>query len=62
MMYCHFETCCAVLPHMLYCSDYFLVPSNYKGVDNVLVKRFGELLRKLWNSRNFKGQVGGTFG
>jgi U4/U6.U5 tri-snRNP-associated protein 2 len=42
---------------VLYCRDYFLVPANYKGVDNVLVKRFGELIRKLWNSRNFKGQV-----
>jgi hypothetical protein len=40
------------------CRDFFLQPSNYKGVDNVLVTRFGELMRKLWNGRNFKGQVG----
>lgn len=37
--------------------DFFLVPSNYKGVTDLLVVRFGELIRKLWNGRNFKGQV-----
>uniref|UniRef100_A0A7S0R5S7 Ubiquitinyl hydrolase 1 n=1 Tax=Chlamydomonas leiostraca TaxID=1034604 RepID=A0A7S0R5S7_9CHLO len=37
--------------------DFFLIPDNYKSVNSVLVLRFGELLRKIWNSRNFKGQV-----
>jgi U4/U6.U5 tri-snRNP-associated protein 2 len=34
---------------------------NYKGVkrppgdiSNILVQRFGELIRKLWNPKNFK--------
>lgn len=39
------------------CSDFFLVPSNYGGVRSLLVSRFGELMRKMWNGRNFKGQV-----
>ncbi|KAL6762204.1 ubiquitin-specific protease 39 [Haematococcus lacustris] len=37
--------------------DFFLIPANYKDVDSILVTRFGELLRKIWNPRNFKGQV-----
>eukprot|EP00878_Enallax_costatus_P002659 GHUV01002845.1.p1 GENE.GHUV01002845.1~~GHUV01002845.1.p1 ORF type:complete len:552 (+),score=160.53 GHUV01002845.1:356-2011(+) len=37
--------------------DFFLVPSNYAGCRSLLVTRFGELLRKLWNRHNFKGQV-----
>ncbi|KAF6264721.1 cysteine proteinase [Scenedesmus sp. NREL 46B-D3] len=37
--------------------DFFLMPANYAGCRSLLVARFGELLRKLWNSRNFKGQV-----
>lgn len=38
-------------------SDFFLIPDNYKDVRSTLVTRFGELLRKIWNTRNFKGQV-----
>jgi hypothetical protein len=38
--------------------DYFLIAENYKGVRSMLVERFGELMRKIWNPRNFKGQVG----
>lgn len=38
--------------------DFFLEPANYKSVKTPLVTRFGELMRKLWNTRNFKGQVG----
>jgi U4/U6.U5 tri-snRNP-associated protein 2 len=37
--------------------DYFLIPDNYKDVRSMLVERFGELMRKIWNPRNFKGQV-----
>ena len=38
--------------------NFFLLPEvNYPGCKSVLVQRFGELMRKLWNPRNFKGQV-----
>lgn len=37
--------------------DFFLIPENYKGCRSLLVSRCGELLRKIWNTRNFKGQV-----
>lgn len=37
--------------------NYFLDASNYSSSKSILVKRFGELLRKIWNPRNFKGQV-----
>lgn len=44
--------------------DYFLDEKNYAKVkrppgDSVflLVQRFGELMRKLWNPRNFKAHV-----
>ncbi|KAG2449802.1 hypothetical protein HYH02_005325 [Chlamydomonas schloesseri] len=37
--------------------DFFLNPSNYAACRSPLVQRFGELLRKMWNTRNFKGQV-----
>lgn len=40
--------------------DFFLIPDNYKSCKSVLVARFGELLRKIWNTRNFKGQVGSS--
>lgn len=39
------------------CSDFFLWPENYKGCKSVLVQRFGELMRKVWNMHAFKGQV-----
>lgn len=38
--------------------DFFLQPAHYGTIDSPLVQRFGELLRKMWNPRNFKGQVG----
>jgi len=38
--------------------DFFLEPQNYKGCRSLMVQRTGELLRKIWNTRNFKGQVG----
>jgi U4/U6.U5 tri-snRNP-associated protein 2 len=37
--------------------DFFLMPANYAGCRSLLVARFGELIRKLWNRQNFKGQV-----
>mmetsp|Transcript_2778 Transcript_2778/g.4680 ORF Transcript_2778/g.4680 Transcript_2778/m.4680 type:complete len:374 (-) Transcript_2778:147-1268(-) len=37
--------------------DFFLRPENYQNSKSVLLHRFGELLRKVWNPRNFKGQV-----
>ena len=37
--------------------DFFLQASNYADVSSPLVQRFGEVLRKMWNPRNFKGQV-----
>ena len=37
--------------------DFFLLPANYAGCSSPLVQRFGELLRKAWNTRNFKGQA-----
>ncbi|GAX85297.1 hypothetical protein CEUSTIGMA_g12714.t1 [Chlamydomonas eustigma] len=37
--------------------DFFLQPDNYKQCRSMLVQRTGELLRKIWNTRNFKGQV-----
>ena len=38
--------------------DFFLQPANYAASRSQLVHRFGELMRKIWNPRNFKGQVG----
>lgn len=37
--------------------DVFLQPSNFNDSMSPLTIRFGELLRKMWNPRNFKGQV-----
>ena len=37
--------------------DFFLIPANYAACRSVLVQRFGELVRKIWHPRNFKGQV-----
>ena len=38
-------------------SDFFLRPENYASCQSLLVQRFGELVRKVWNPRAFKGQV-----
>ena len=40
--------------------DFFLEPQNYKKCRSLLVQRTGELLRKIWNTRNFKGQASCT--
>lgn len=52
------------LSHVAPLRDYFLREENYIGIkrppgDNnvILVQRFGELIRKLWNPRNFKAHV-----
>ncbi|EFX84034.1 hypothetical protein DAPPUDRAFT_187802 [Daphnia pulex] len=52
------------LSHVVPLRDYFLREENYIGIkrppgDNnvILVQRFGELIRKLWNPRNFKAHV-----
>lgn len=44
--------------------NYFLEEANYKDIQRppgdimfLLVQRFGELMRKLWNPRNFKAHV-----
>ncbi|KAJ1480789.1 hypothetical protein T484DRAFT_1809438 [Baffinella frigidus] len=36
---------------------FFLIPANYVHCKSLLVQRFGELLRKIWNDGAFKGQV-----
>lgn len=49
---------CVVPPSPSLClRDFFLEPANYASCRSPLVNRFGELLRKMWNTRNFKGQV-----
>lgn len=52
------------LSHVVPLRDYFLKESNYVNVSRppgdsayLLVQRFGELMRKLWNPRNFKTHV-----
>lgn len=54
------------LSHVSAIRDYFLLEGNYGHIeakrpagDNIflLVQRFGELVRKLWNPRNFKAHV-----
>uniref|UniRef100_A0A2N9ISJ9 USP domain-containing protein n=1 Tax=Fagus sylvatica TaxID=28930 RepID=A0A2N9ISJ9_FAGSY len=37
--------------------NFFLIPENYRHNKSQLVHRFGELTRKIWHARNFKGQV-----
>ncbi|CAG2245596.1 SAD1 [Mytilus edulis] len=52
------------LSHVTPLRDYFLQESNYSVIKRppgdqmcLLTQRFGELLRKLWNPRNFKAHV-----
>jgi hypothetical protein len=47
----------AVIPLCCRRRDFFLRPENYAGCQSLLVRRFGELVRKVWNPRAFKGQV-----
>ncbi|CAI9086891.1 OLC1v1020814C1 [Oldenlandia corymbosa var. corymbosa] len=37
--------------------NFFLILENYQHSKSPLVHRFGELTRKIWYARNFKGQV-----
>ncbi|OMO76944.1 Peptidase C19, ubiquitin carboxyl-terminal hydrolase 2 [Corchorus capsularis] len=37
--------------------NFFLIPENYQYCSSPLVHQFGELTRKIWHARNFKGQV-----
>ena len=37
--------------------DFFLNVSNYERNASELIQSLGELVRKIWNGRNFKGQV-----
>ena len=48
---------CQALLRVLPLRNFFLLPENYASCRSVLVQRFGELLRKACNPRNFKGQV-----
>eukprot|EP00300_Choanocystis_sp_HF-7_P001265 c11015_g1_i2.p1 GENE.c11015_g1_i2~~c11015_g1_i2.p1 ORF type:complete len:364 (-),score=106.27 c11015_g1_i2:84-1175(-) len=45
------------LVHVPPVRDFFLIESNYVKCKSPLVRRFGELVRKIWNPRNFKGHV-----
>ncbi|XP_065347012.1 ubiquitin carboxyl-terminal hydrolase 39 [Cloeon dipterum] len=52
------------LSHVSPLRDYFLEEKNYSSIKRppgdssyLLVQRFGELMRKLWNPRNFKAHV-----
>ena len=52
------------LSHVKPIRNYFLEELNYNGIPRkpgdisfLLVQRFGELLRKLWNPKNFKSHV-----
>jgi len=52
------------LSHVKPIRNYFLEESNYSGIPRKpgdisfqIVQRFGELLRKLWNPKNFKSHV-----
>jgi len=37
--------------------DFFLDPKNYEDCRSVLPHRFGDFVRKVWNPKNFRGQV-----
>lgn len=46
-----------ILARVVSIRNFFLDPANYASCRSLLVQRFGELVRKIWNPRNFKGQV-----
>lgn len=37
--------------------NFFLLSENYKSCKSPLVQRYGELTKKIWHTKNFKGQV-----
>ena len=45
------------LVHIPMLRDFFLLEENYAGYDSLLVKRFGEFMRKVWNPIRFKAHV-----
>ena len=52
------------LSHVQGLRNFFLDEENYRNIKRppgdvsfVLVQRFGELIRKLWNPKNFKAHV-----
>ena len=45
------------LVHIPLIRDFFINEKNYKDHKTPLVETFGELVRKMWNSRAFKAQV-----
>lgn len=45
------------LSHVTPIRDFFLEPSNYSESKSPLVHSFGEVLRKMWSSHNFKSVV-----
>ena len=47
------QALCRVLP----LRNFFILPQNYSSCKSLLVHRFGALIRKAWNPRQFKGQV-----
>ena len=54
------NVCVQMMARIVPVRNFFLLPANYAGCKSALVQRFGELMRKLWNPRNFKGQVGSS--
>jgi U4/U6.U5 tri-snRNP-associated protein 2 len=51
------DTSLQALSRVLPLRNFFLLPQNYEHCRSLLVQRFGEVLRKTCNPRNFKGQV-----
>lgn len=45
------------LAHVTPIRNFFMIEENYSEVKSPLVHTFGELIRKMWNPRNFKGHV-----
>ena len=45
------------LAHVRPLRDFFLLPGNYSQYPSPLVRKFGELLRKLWSRDNFKSVI-----
>jgi U4/U6.U5 tri-snRNP-associated protein 2 len=45
------------LSHIIPIRNYFLEPSNYSYSKSPVVHKFGDVLRKIWSSHNFKSVV-----
>jgi len=46
-----------ILSHVPPLRNFFIFEDNYRDCKNILVQRFGELIRKIYNPKNFKAQV-----